>query len=158
MIKSVLAGEQPALIIADALADMIGMLDEDKAQHITQVYKNLRRLEQATGSAIFVLHHEGWSKGRERGSTAIRAKGDIVPRIVKFNPEEGYVEFEHLKRRGGAKLKKFRYELKLVRVEGCEQPVPIVTGKMSSVDVDYELNRNFTADEEGARKLVRILV
>jgi hypothetical protein len=30
-----LKGQPPMLIIADALADIIGVLDEDKAQHIT---------------------------------------------------------------------------------------------------------------------------
>jgi RecA-family ATPase len=110
----------PMLIIADALADIMGDLDEDKAKHITQVYTNLRRVEKKTGSIILVLHHQGWNNDRERGSTAIRAKSDIMVQIVKegFKPDEGYVKFTHLKRRGAPRLKEFVYEVKLVPVEG----------------------------------------
>ena len=98
-------------------------------------------MEKKTGSAILVLHHQGWTNGRERGSTATRAKSDIMPRIVAFKPEDGYVELAHLKRRGGPKLEKFGYELKLIPVAGCEQLVPIVTGVTKAapaLDLDRE--------------------
>jgi hypothetical protein len=151
-----LQGQPPMLIIADALADIIGVLDEDKAQHITQVYKNLREVEKKTGSAILVLHHQGWTNGRERGSTATRAKSDIMPRIVAFKPEDGYVELAHLKRRGGPKLEKFGYELKLIQVAGCEQLVPIVTGVTKAAP--GLLDQDWAAAEEGAQQLVQIVM
>jgi hypothetical protein len=151
-----LKGMPPMLIIVDALADIMGELDEDKAKHITQVYTNLRRVEKATGSVILVLHHQGWNNDRERGSTAIRAKSDIVVQIVEFKPDQGYVKFAHLKRRGGPRLKEFVYEVKLVPVEGCEHDVPIVTGVDATVSM--LLNQDLAADEEHARDLVQIMV
>jgi hypothetical protein len=157
-----LDGKPPMLIIAEALADMMGDLDEDKAKHITQVFTNLRRVEKKTGSVILVLHHQGWNNDRERGSTAIRANNDVMVQIVKdgFKPDEGYIKFTHLKRRGGPKLKEFAYEVKLVPVEGCEHAVPIVTGmtKDGAAFAADELNRDWKADEEGARQLVQIVM
>jgi hypothetical protein len=152
-----LKGMPPMFIIADAFADIIGDLDEDKAKHVTQVYTNLRRVEKKTGSVILVLHHEGWKTDRERGSTAIRAKNDIMAQITEFKPDEGYIRFTHLKRRGAPKLKEFAYEVVLIPVEGCEHLVPIVTGKPKD-DAGIILNQTWAADEEGARQLVQIVV
>jgi hypothetical protein len=152
-----LEGMPPMLIIADALGDMMGMLDEDKAQHINLVYRNLRRVEKATGCVILVLHHQGWSSDRERGSAAIRDKSDILVQITELNIDAGYIKFTHHKRRGGAKLKEFAYEVKMHTVEMCLQPVPIVTGVPKS-RVDTVLGQNWMAAEEGARELVRIVM
>jgi hypothetical protein len=150
-----LTGKPAMLIPVDALGDMMGMLDEDKAQHINVVYNNLRRVEKATGCVFLVLHHQGWDNKRERGSSAIRGKSDIVVQILKLNPDEGWIKLKHLKRRGGAKLKEFAYEVKMHKVKMCLQPVPIVTG----VDATFSLlGQDIDADEKLARDLVRIVV
>jgi hypothetical protein len=149
-----LTGKPAMLIVADALGDMMGMLDEDKAQHINQVYNQLRRVEKATGCVFLILHHQGWDNKRERGSSAIRGKSDIVVQILKLDPDEGWIKLKHLKRRGGAKLKEFAYEVKMHKVEMCLQPVPIVTGTLASPLVTEDL----AADEGHARDLVRIVV
>jgi hypothetical protein len=150
-----LKGMPPMLIIADALADIIGDLSEDKSKDITQVYKNLRLVEKKTGSVILVLHHQGWNSDRERGSTAIRAKSDIMVQIAEFKPDDGYIKLTHLKRRGGPKVKEFTYEVKLVPVEGCEHDVPIVTGVDATASM--LLNEDLAANEEHARDLVQIV-
>jgi hypothetical protein len=151
-----LEGKPPMLIPVDALGDMMGMLDEDKAQHINVVYNNLRRVEKATECVFLVLHHQGWDNKRERGSSAIRGKSDIVVQILKLNPDEGWIKLKHLKRRGGLKLKEFAYEVKMHKVEKCLQPVPIVTGVDATVNM--LLNQDLAADEGHARHLVRIVV
>jgi hypothetical protein len=152
-----LEGMPPMLIVADALGDMMGMLDEDKAQHINLVYRNLRRVEKATGCVFLILHHQGWSSDRERGSAAIRDKSDILVQITELNLDAGYIKFTHHKRRGGARVKEFAYEVKMHTVEMCLQPVPIVTGVPKS-KVDIVLGQDWTAAEEGARKLVQIVM
>jgi hypothetical protein len=151
-----LEGKPAMLIPVDALGDMMGMLDEDKAQHINVVYNNLRRIEKATGCVFLILHHQGWDNKRERGSSAIRGKSDIVVQILKLNLDEGWINLKHLKRRGGAKLKEFAYEVKMHKVEMCLQPVPIVTGVDATVSM--LLNQDLAADEGHARDLVRIVV
>jgi hypothetical protein len=118
------------------------------------VYRNLRRVEKATGCVFLVLHHQGWTSDRERGSAAIRDKSDILVQITELNIDAGYIKFTHHKRRGGARVKEFAYELKMHTVEMCLQPVPIVTGKT----VNVLLTEDLAADEGHARDLVRIVV
>jgi RecA-family ATPase len=82
------------LIMADALADILGDLNEDKSHDINQVYRNIWRVVNRFDAAFVVLHHSGWDEKRERGSTAIRAKSDILILIINFDPEEGVVELQ----------------------------------------------------------------
>jgi hypothetical protein len=154
-----LKGMGPMLITADALADIMaaGEKDEDKSKDITLVYKNVRRVEKKTGSVFLIPHHEGWNGDHERGSTAIRANSDILVRIIEFKADKGYIKFTHKKRRGGPMLKQFAYEVKLVQVERCKHLVPVVTGKPVSI-AGLALNENWTAAEEGARELVRLVM
>jgi RecA-family ATPase len=92
----------PPMVVTDALADMLGALDESKNKDMQQIYKNVWRVVGAN-QASFLPHHSGWDNSRERGATTIRAKSDIVVQIVKYDPVAGFIEFKHHKRRGGAK-------------------------------------------------------
>jgi hypothetical protein len=123
-----LVGMPPALIVTDALADMMGNLDEDRSKDINRVYRNVWRVVHANKGSFLVPHHTGWDEKRERGSTAIRAKSDIVVQIVKFEAEKETIELKHHKRRGGRKLPQLLFELKLIEVEGYAQTIPIMTG------------------------------
>jgi len=146
----------PPLIVADALADILGHLNEDKAHDINQVYRNIWRVVHAHDASFGVLHHSGWDENRERGSTAIRAKSDILAQIVSFDPENGEVELKHHKLRGGAPLKQFFLSVKLVPVGGYPQPIPIVTGPKSTLE--KIMSEPIDADERKARELVEIMV
>jgi hypothetical protein len=115
-----------AVIVPDALADHIAGLDENTSKDINQVYKNIWEVVKVNGAAFLIPHHSGWDEKRERGSTAIRAKSDIVLQIVKFEAEKGIIELKHHKRRGGRKLPQILFELKLIDVEGYAQAIPIV--------------------------------
>ena len=107
---------------------MIGDLDENKAQDINRAYRNIWRVVRANGGSFLIPHHAGWNTERERGSSAIRGKSDIVAQITEFDPTAGVIELKHNKRRGGRKLKQFTFEVKLIPVDGYPQPIPIVTG------------------------------
>ena len=84
---------------------------------------------QKNKGCFFIPHHSGWDEKRERGSTAIRAKSDILVQITKFDPGAGIIKLKHHKRRGGRKLDEFCFEVKLVEVDGYPQAIPIVTGR-----------------------------
>jgi hypothetical protein len=107
-----------AVVVPDALADMIGELDENSSKDINQVYRNVWRVVQKNKGCFFIPHHSGWDEKRERGSTAIRAKSDILVQITKFDPGAGIIKLKHHKRRGGRKLDEFCFEVKLVEVAG----------------------------------------
>src|SRR5262249_3690095 len=130
--------------------------NEDKAHDINQVYRNIWRVVHAHDASFGVLHHSGWNENRERGSTAIRAKSDILAQIVGFDPENGEVELKHHKLRGGAPLRQFFLSVKLVPVGGYPQPIPIVTGPKSTLE--KIMSEPIDADERKARELVEIMV
>jgi AAA domain len=150
---NLLNGMPPTLIIADALADMLGDLNEDTAKDINQVYRNIWRIVRANKACFLIPHHSGWDDRRERGSTAIRAKSDIVAQIIAFNPETGVAELRHNKRRGGAKLKQFFFGIDLVPVAGYTEPIPIVSGPKIIIQ-----QQPINPVEVNARNIVEMMV
>jgi AAA domain len=150
------AGVSRPLIMADALADILGDLNEDKSHDINQVYRNIWRVVNRFDAAFVVLHHSGWDERRERGSTAIRAKSDILILIVNFDPEQGVVELKHRKLRGGKRLDQFFLSLKLVPVDGYKEPIPIVTGPLS--EFEKIMTESVEMVEQHARELVQVMV
>jgi hypothetical protein len=149
-----LEGLPPPLIITDALADMIGNGDESSARDINRVYRNIWRVVTSRGASFLIPHHSGWENERERGSTAIRAKSDIVVKIKLFDPSAGTMGLEHLKRRGGAKLKDFYLASRLIPVVGCPEPVPVIMGPQSTADAILSMPFG-ESDEVNARRLVK---
>lgn len=140
----------PHLIVTDALADMIGDLEEDRSKDVNKVYRNIWRVIRANNGSFLVPHHAGWDKDRERGSTAIRAKSDIVAHITRFDPVAGLIKLKHNKRRGGTKLKEFAFEVKLVPVPGYPQPIPIVTGIRAAAGIYLDQPYRRSANAETA--------
>jgi AAA domain len=152
-----LEGMPPALIVTDALADMIGDRDEDKSKDINWVYRNVWRVVRANKGAFLMPHHTGWDESREKGSAAIRAKSDIVVQITEFDVETGTIELRHNKRRGGRKLERFCFEMKLITVQGYAQPIPIVTGVQPD-ELRTILSRPIEVLERPARTLVELML
>ena len=154
---SLLKEMPPALIVTDALADMIGDLNEDKSQDMNRVYRNVWRVVRMNNGCFLIPHHAGWNKERERGSSAIRAKSDIVVQIVEFDVKGGTIELTHNKRRGGAKLKQFIFDVKLIPVTGYPQPIPIVTGAKTDI-AQKLLTQSVEEMERPARTLVELML
>ena len=142
-----LDGLPPTLIVTDALADMIGDLDENSSKDVNRVYRNIWRVVRANNGSFLIPHHTGWDTGREKGSTAIRAKSDILVQIIKFDVAAGTVKLKHHKRRGGKK-QDLAFQVKLVPVAGYPQPIPIVTGvKLAGgVNLDQPFRRSVNAE------------
>jgi AAA domain len=144
------------LIVLDALADVIGDLDESSAKDMNRVYRNIWHVVRATGASVLVPHHAGWVERRERGSSVIRAKSDIVALIVDFDPVSGTVKLMHKKRRGGRKLPEFFLGVKLVQVAGYREPIPVVTGPIGEQDL---VSGEVVAEtQRHARELVNVVV
>jgi hypothetical protein len=146
-----------SLIIADALSDLLGSFNPDNTGDMVIFYTRVWKVVLKTNSAFCLLHHTGWDFERERNSSVIRQKSDIVALITEFNPNEGYIKLKHKKRRGGPMLDEFGWDTRLVSVAGYKETIPLVTGEMRSA-IDTILNRPFAADEELARKLVLLVV
>ncbi len=64
----------PVLIIVDTLARCFVGGEENSAKDMGLFTAGVDRLRHATGAAVLVVHHSGWERGRERGSTALRLR------------------------------------------------------------------------------------
>jgi hypothetical protein len=157
--KEELQGKPPALIIIDALGDMIGTLNEKETRDMNLFYRNIWWMARKNKGVVLVLHHTGWINDRERGAKAIRDNSDIVVQITKFDPVAGTVVLQHNKRRGGAMLKGFTFGVELVDVEGCLEAVPVVTGPKSGAKGSQPVAPSAVkSDEIHARKLVEVML
>jgi hypothetical protein len=150
-----LRGKPPMLIVLDMLADCFGELDDEKAKDAIKVYKQIWSVVREHGSTFLNLQHSPWNGRRPKGSIAMPGKNDIILIINELNVKEGYIKMEHFKRREGPMLKELAFKTRLVPLEGKPHPLPLVTGELK--DPFDVLNRDMSADEEGARELVRIV-
>lgn len=97
-LQSLIELTSAGLVVIDALADvMIG--DENSKQDTQPVFNALRRIAEATGAAIILIHHAGKSGGY-RGSSAIKG---AVETLVQISSEDGsrFVNFKSEKMRDG---------------------------------------------------------
>ena len=79
-------GEPVALIVIDTLWCAMGGADENSAKDMGVVVARLKRIAEATGAAILVVHHPGkdGAKGM-RGSSSLFAACDCVLRAFENN-------------------------------------------------------------------------
>jgi len=69
------------LVVFDTQADHMPSGDEDRAKDFTVIKRAIQRISQATGAAVGLVHHTGWDKTRERGSSRQRQALDVVMQI-----------------------------------------------------------------------------
>ena len=55
--------------------------NEDQASDFTIIKKAVRRIAQATGAAVGLIHHTGWDDSRERGSSGQQQALDVVMQV-----------------------------------------------------------------------------
>lgn len=67
----------PKLIVVDTLARCFVGKDENAAGDMGEFVQGIDTL-RASGATVLVLHHEGHTTGRERGSTALRGAVDAM--------------------------------------------------------------------------------
>lgn len=83
------------LIVFDTQADHMPSGDEDKSKDFTVVKRSIQRIAHETGAAVGLVHHTGWDKSRERGSSRQRQALDVVMQV------ENQV-IKNIKMKGGA--------------------------------------------------------
>lgn len=67
-------GISPAMLVVDTLAMAGGLEDENSAAQMGGLMANLRRIAEATGAFVMLVHHAGKGEGAKyRGSSALRA-------------------------------------------------------------------------------------
>ena len=72
-------GIKPAMVVIDTLAMAGGLEDENSAAQMGALMANLRRIAEASGAYVMVVHHAGKGEGAKyRGSSALRAACSTV--------------------------------------------------------------------------------
>ena len=76
-VGALMADTQPALVIVDALADVMLGGEENSVKDVQPLFLNLRKLAQDHNAAIIVIHHAN-KGGTYRGSSAIKGAVDLL--------------------------------------------------------------------------------
>lgn len=103
-------GLQCALIVIDTLSrSMTG--DENDTRDMNAFVRGCDRLREATGAAVLVVHHSGWSSDeRMRGSTVLMAAADSVVAVTR---EQGALTgtLECKKQKDASEFESIRFDL-----------------------------------------------
>lgn len=109
-----ITGWRASLIIIDTLVRASPGADENSVQDMSQIIKNMKRLEEATGCAILAIHHSGKNQDAGmRGSTALLGAADQVLQIAVH---DGYRELSIHKSRDGSKDARVEFELQVMSI------------------------------------------
>ncbi|MEI7769414.1 MAG: AAA family ATPase [Chloroflexales bacterium] len=73
---------RPALIVIDPLASCMVGLEESSTGDMQIAVNALNTIRQATGAAINVVHHTGWTTEHERGSSVLRNACRVVIKLT----------------------------------------------------------------------------
>jgi hypothetical protein len=73
-----------ALVIIDALADIMPGGDENTVKDIQPIFRSLRSVADQTQSAIIMIHHSN-KAGGYRGSTALKGAVDLMLEVTSAN-------------------------------------------------------------------------
>jgi hypothetical protein len=90
LVKSILAAGSGDLIILDTFAQVTSGGNENSGEDMGRALRHARKIGDATGSMILLVHHSGKDASRgARGWSGIRAASDVELEVIK--PEEGDV-------------------------------------------------------------------
>lgn len=96
-IDSLMATVQPALVVIDALADVMPGADENSVKDTHPVMMYLRSLAEKHRCAIVIIHHSN-KAGGYRGSTAIKSAVDLML-MIESEPASSSIKFSTEKAR-----------------------------------------------------------
>lgn len=97
-LQAVITSHGVKLVIIDALADVMLGGDENTVRDTQKVFAALRRIAEATGASIIVIHHSLKNGNGYRGSSAIAGALDLALE-VESKPKEDLVQFRVTKAR-----------------------------------------------------------
>ena len=99
--------ERPALIVLDTFAQCFVGGDENSAKEVGQATDAARRIQQATGATVLMVHHTGKGKSKTaRGSSALKGNVDFMIGVsmtvdrtvtIKNNKQKDHDHFSDIK-------------------------------------------------------------
>jgi hypothetical protein len=94
--------EPPALLVVDTLAWAMAGGKENDVDVLMGVYSNARRIREAVGCVVFIIHHTGKDGQIERGSSSIRHASDTMIKMVPDPKKKGTIVLTVDKQKDGA--------------------------------------------------------
>lgn len=114
---------KPRFIIVDTLARCFVGRDENAAGEMGEFVQGIDVL-RGSGATVLVLHHEGHTPGRERGSTALRGAVDGMMILARSPDRTGGLVLSSLKQREGELWEPI--ELQMRQVELPDETTSVV--------------------------------
>lgn len=111
---------RPALIVLDPLAACMEGLEESITGDMTVAVGALNRMREATGAAVNVVHHTGWTETHERGSSVLRNACRVV---VKLSTDDTGLMTLTCEKANNGKAFEARY-FRLVEAGPSVTPIP----------------------------------
>lgn len=131
----------PQFIIVDTLARCFVGKDENAAGEMGEFVQGIDTL-RGSGATVLVLHHEGVTPGRERGSTALRGAVDAMMLLSRGEAETSLV-LSSLKQREGEPWDPI--ELRLRQVELPDETTSCVVDSAPAVAVATQIPAHWAA-------------
>jgi RecA-family ATPase len=102
ILQALIEDTKAGLVIIDALADIMDG-DENTKQDTQPIMTALRKIAEATGAAILIVHHSG-KNGGYRGSSALKGAVDFMLLVESENGSK-WINFKSEKNRDGEAVK-----------------------------------------------------
>jgi hypothetical protein len=120
------------LVIVDTLAQTTAGADENSAQDMGRILAELRKLQEASGGLVLLVHHSGKDSERgARGSSSIHAAMDVVLEVVRDGDSR---EVRVRKQKDGDDDGAFPFVLKVVELGVDEDGDPITSCVVEHVE------------------------
>jgi len=100
-------GGKCALIVLDTLARNTRG-DENSAKDMSMAIKGCDMIRETTGAAVMLVHHEGWSAKRIRGSSVLQGAPDAVIRVARDRDDYTTVIAEDMRESAAGKSQIFK--------------------------------------------------
>jgi hypothetical protein len=146
LVKSILAAGSGDLIILDTFAQVTSGGNENSGEDMGRALRHARKIGDATGSMILLVHHSGKDASRgARGWSGIRAACDVEMEVVR--PEDGAVRTLRVsKQRSGRDDLSWGFGFERVRVgldaDGDEESSLVVVERDMPANTQKPMGKN----------------
>lgn len=105
-----------SLIVVDTHAQASAGADENKAEHMTALLKNYKKISRATGATILIIHHRNAEGSKMRGHTSLFGAADTVVEVTIEDEHTGIRQWRTEKQKDGRNNITGRFDLMAIEL------------------------------------------
>lgn len=130
-----LAVGRPSVVIVDTLAQTTPGADENAAEDMGKALGHCRRIHQATGALVLLIHHSGKDQTKgARGWSGLRAACDAELEVLR--DKDGCREMRLTKNKDGEDGLRWGFRLEIVEVGVDEDNDPVTSCVVEEADIN----------------------